>query len=59
MPLVTSTTFNANVFKQATEPADWNNGDIWVDTDDGTLYVNNSGTALKIGRTITELVSYG
>jgi len=35
-----------NVFVQATEPTStWLNGDIWVDTDNGDLFVNFSGTA--------------
>lgn len=59
MPLVTSTTFNANVFKQATEPADWQNGDIWVDTDNGKPFTNNSGTAQGVGKSTALLIALG
>lgn len=48
MPLVTRSNFNAQVFRQADEPSDWVNGDIWVDTDNGKAYTNNSGTAQAI-----------
>ncbi len=59
MPLVTRSNFNGNLFRQATEPSGWANGDLWVDTDDGTLYVNVSGTATSSGLSIGEAVAVG
>ena len=58
MPLVTRNSEQGNVFRTDTEPPNWVNGDLWVDTDDGTLYVNVSGTATTVGRTIQELMVY-
>lgn len=49
MPLVTRTSVQGNMFRQATEPTNWQNGDIWVDTDNANVSVNNSGTAVQIG----------
>lgn len=48
MPLVTRTTVSGNVYRQATEPSDWQNGDLWVDTDNGQVYVNVNGTATLV-----------
>ena len=59
MPLVTRQANQGNLYRQADEPADWLNGDLWVDTDDGKVYVNISGTATVIGRTIEDLMIYG
>ncbi|MEE9215743.1 MAG: hypothetical protein V3U54_13390 [Thermodesulfobacteriota bacterium] len=49
MPLVTRQANQGRLFVQATEPADWLNGDLWVDTDNSNVFVNNSGTAVSIG----------
>jgi len=49
MPLVTRSQFNANVFREDSEPAGWQDGDLWVDTTDGQLNVNVSGTATQVG----------
>lgn len=59
MPLVTRSSTQGNLYRESTEPPNWINGDVWVDTDDGTVYVNKSGTATQIGRSITELMVYG
>lgn len=50
MPLVTRTSTQGNLFKQASEPSDWENCDLWSDSDETprTLYINNAGSALKI-----------
>lgn len=40
---------NANVFKQATTPLGWTDGDIWIKTSDFSLWVNNAGTAVQFG----------
>lgn len=48
MPLVTSSSVQGNLFRQADEPSTWINGDIWVDTDNGTVYVNVNGTATAV-----------
>lgn len=53
MPLVTRTAVSGNVYRQATQPTDWINGDLWVDTDNGLLYVNINGTATAIVPTQT------
>lgn len=49
MPLVTSSSVQGNLYRQATQPANWVNGDVWVDTDDGVIYTNNNGTSKEIG----------
>jgi len=48
MPLVTRFSDQGNVFKQGTEPLGWLNGDLWVDTGDGVVSVNISGTATPL-----------
>ena len=47
-PLVTRQANQGVVFRQATEPSEWLNGDLWIDTDDGSIFVNVSGTATPI-----------
>ena len=59
MPLVTRTSTQGNLYRESTEPPNWQNGDLWVDTDDGTIYVNISGTATTVGRTVQEMMVYG
>ena len=60
MPLVTRQVNQANLFKQDTEPTGvWVDGDLWSDTDDNLLFVNNSGTAQRVGRTMAELIAFG
>jgi len=49
MPLVTRQANQGNLFSQADEPTDWLNGDIWVDTDNSNVFVNNGGSAVQIG----------
>lgn len=49
MPLVTRQANQGNLFSQATEPTDWQNGNIWIDTDNANVFVNRSGTAVQIG----------
>ena len=48
-PLVTRETNQGNFYKQATEPADWQDGDLWSDTNDNKLFLNVGGTATEIG----------
>lgn len=48
MPYVTRLSTQGNVYRQATEPTGWLNGDLWIDTDDGSVYVNISGTATLV-----------
>lgn len=48
MPLVTRLANQGIFYKQATQPSDWQNGDIWIDTDDSNVYVNQGGTAVRI-----------
>lgn len=57
MPLVTRKVNQGNLFKESVEPQNWQNGDIWSDTDDGIVYVNVSGTAKVIGRSLAEVVA--
>ena len=49
MPLVTRQANQGNLFKQATEPPDWQNGDIWSDTTANEIKLNVNGTATVIG----------
>ena len=48
MPLVTRSSVSGRIFKQADEPTDWLNGDLWVDTDTAILSVNNNGTGEEV-----------
>lgn len=48
MPLVTRAGDRGQLFRQATEPGGWLNGDMWVDTDNSNVAVNRSGTAQRI-----------
>ena len=50
MPLVTRISLQGNLFKQAAEPTDWENADLWCDTDSTPrqLNINNAGTALRV-----------
>jgi len=49
MPLVTRFADRGSFFRQATEPSNWLNGDLWVDTDNANLAVNNSGSDIPLG----------
>ena len=55
MPLVTRTAVSGNVYRQATEPSDWLNGDLWIDTDNGQAYVNVNGTATPMQFSVTSI----
>lgn len=57
MPLVTRTSVQGNIYRQSTQPTSWENGDLWVDTDDGKVYVNVSGTATEVGLTTSSNVT--
>ena len=59
MPLVTRQANQGNIFNTPTEPPDWLNGDLWSDTTDNLLKLNNGGTAELVGRSIAELVAFG
>lgn len=50
MPLVSRTSNQGNLYKQATEPAGWLDGDVWSDTTANTLKNNVNGTATAIGK---------
>jgi len=47
MPLVTRQANQGVFFKTATEPPDWQNSDIWIDTDNSNLAINRDGTAVQ------------
>ncbi len=49
MPLVTRNTEQGNLFKTASEPAGWQDGDLWSDTTANLVKVNVSGTATDVG----------
>ena len=59
MPLVTRQVNQGNLFVEADEPANWSNGDIWVDSDNVLVRVNNSGTAQRIGESTAIVVALG
>ena len=59
MPLVTRTSTQGNLYKEATEPPNWLDGDLWSDTAGNSLKLNDGGTAKSIGRSIAELAAYG
>jgi len=60
MPLVTRQVNQANLFKQDEEPTSvWANGDLWSDTDDNEVFVNNNGTADQIGASFAEIIAFG
>lgn len=50
MPLVTRNSARSSVFRQATEPVDWIDGDLWVDTSQNPplVKVNDNGTATSL-----------
>ena len=56
MPLVTRQSNQGNLFKEASTP-NWTTGDLWVDTDDNKLYVNNAGTTTSVGNTTARVVA--
>jgi len=51
MPLVTRTSLQGNFFQEDTEPPNWNDADLWADTNASprALFINNDGTALALG----------
>lgn len=49
MPLVTRFANQGNLYKQTTEPGDWQDGDLWSDTTNDRLYLNINGTATEVG----------
>ena len=58
MPLVTRQSNQGNLWKESTTP-NWQTNDLWVDTDDSKVYVNNGGTASLVETPIWKLVSFG
>jgi hypothetical protein len=50
MPLVTRTSTQGNIFEQDSQPATWEDSDLWADSDANprALFINNNGTALHI-----------
>jgi len=59
MPLVTRQANQGNLFVSDEEPVTWNDGDLWSDTDDNTVFQNDGGSAVEIKRTIAELLTFG
>lgn len=60
MPLVTRNAARSSVYRQSTEPTDWLDGDLWVDTSQSPplVKVNDNGTATSlIGA--ESLITYG
>lgn len=51
MPLVTRTSNQGNFFREDEEPPNWQNADLWADTNLSPrgLFINNDGTALQLG----------
>jgi len=51
MPLVSRTSTQGNFFKEDDEPPNWEDADLWSDTNASprTLFINNNGTALALG----------
>lgn len=47
MPLVTRQANQGVFFKTDTEPPDWQNSDIWIDTDNSNLAINRNGTSVQ------------
>lgn len=58
MPLVTRQVNQGNLFKEATEPAQWEDGDLWSDTTANKLKINNNGTAVTIS-SIAQILTFG
>ncbi len=56
MPLVTRFANQGNFFKQDTEPADWQEGDLWSDTTNDLLFINVGGVATAIGSSAFEIL---
>lgn len=50
MPLVTRTSNQGHIFNQDEEPATWENGDLWADSNASprALFINDDGTARQI-----------
>ena len=49
MPLVTRFANRGDIFRQALEPGNWIDGDLWSDTTANILKLNISGTAADVG----------
>jgi len=51
MPLVSRTSLQGNFFQEDTEPPNWQNADLWADTNASprALFINNAGTARELG----------
>ena len=56
MPLVTRQANQGNLFKTATEPPDWLDGDLWSNTTSNKLNLNVGGTAIEIGKSTAEIL---
>jgi hypothetical protein len=54
MPLVTRQVNQGNLFKTATEPPGWSDGDLWSDITANTVKNNVGGTATDIGHASDE-----
>lgn len=48
MPLVSRTSNQGNLFKESSEPAGWQDADLWTDSTNNVLYINDGGTARKV-----------
>jgi len=58
MPLVTRQVNQGNLFKEAAEPAQWEDGDVWSDTTDNSLKINVSGVAISVAP-ISKIMAFG
>ncbi len=58
MPLVTRQVNQGNLFKEALEPTEWLDGDLWSDTTNNTLQINVDGVATSVS-SIIKILTYG
>ena len=56
MVLVTRSSNQGNLYKQALIPTNWLDGDIWSDTTTNTVKVNVNGTATEIGVSLGDVM---
>ena len=59
MPLVTRQANQGNLFNEPTEPPNWLDGDLWSDTTNNILNLNNGGSSQSVGRNTWELIALG
>lgn len=59
MPLVTSSSIQGNLFRQASSPTSAQTGDVWVDTDTGEIFTYNGTTWKQKSTSLGKLVFFG